>query len=151
MMPKGFVPMLGADGWQLSNVNVLSSAAILASMEVFHKVDPKKLRRKSIALTGYAEYLINLIIEKTGIDARIITPKDPEARGCQLSLALSSLGREVFDYLSKNGVMVDWREPNLSGDQPAIIRLAPVPMYNTFQDVYQFAVKFEEAVNKYHG
>ena len=151
MMNKGFLPMLGADGWQLSNVNVLASAAILGSMEVFHKVDPRKLRKKSIDLTGYAEYLINLIIEKTGIGAKIITPSDPTARGCQLSLALSSIGKDVFDFLSENGVMVDWREPNLSSDQPAIIRLAPVPLYNTFQDVYQFALKFEEAVIKFHG
>jgi len=151
LMQKGFVPMLGADGWQLSNVNVLSSAAILASMEVFHKVDPRKLRKKSIELTGYAEYLINLIIDKTSIDAKIITPSDPDSRGCQLSLALKSIGKEVFDYLSDHGIMVDWREPNLSGDQPAIIRLAPVPLYNTFQDVYQFGVKLEEAVSKTNG
>lgn len=151
MMHKGFMPMLGADGWQLSNVNVLSSAAILGSMEVFHKVDPRKLSKKSVALTGYAEYLINLIIEKTGIEAKIITPSDPTARGCQLSLALTSIGKEVFDFLSENGIMLDWREPNLSSDQPAIIRLAPVPLYNTFQDVYQFALKFEEAIIKFHG
>jgi len=151
LMQKGFVPMLGADGWQLSNINVLPSAAILASLEIFHKVDFKKLRRKSLLLTGYAEFLINSIIEKTGAKAQIITPTKPDARGCQLSLALEEHGREVFDYLSKHGVMVDWREPNMTATQPAIIRMAPIPLYNTFNDVYQFAVKLEEALSEKHG
>ena len=151
LMQKGFVPMLGADGWQLSNVNVLSSAAILASMEVFHKVDPRKLRKKSILLTGYAEYLIKVIIDKTNIKAKIITPSDPESRGCQLSLAMQEHGKEIFNFLAKHGVMADWREPNLSSDQPAIIRIAPVPLYNTFNDVYQFAIRFEEAIVEIDG
>ena len=143
--------MLGADGWQLSNVNVLSSAAILASMEVFHKVDPRKLRKKSFLLTGYAEYLINLIIDKTNIKAKIITPSDPESRGCQVSLAMQEHGKEIFNFLANHGVMADWREPNLSSDQPAIIRIAPVPLYNTFNDVYQFAIRFEEAIVEIDG
>ena len=151
LMQKGFVPMLGADGWQLSNVNVLPSAAILASLEIFHKVDFNKLRRKSLLLTGYAEYLINLIIKSTGSKAKIITPSNPDERGCQLSLALHENGREVFEYLAKHGIMVDWREPNMSATQPAIIRLAPVPLYNTFTDVYEFAVKLEEALKVKNG
>ena len=151
LMQKGFVPMLGADGWQLSNVNVLPSAVILASLEIFHKVDFKKLRHKSQQLTGYSEYLINLIIKNTGAKAKIITPVDPEARGCQLSLAMEEGGREVFEFLSKHGIIVDWREPNMAATQPAIIRLAPVPLYNTFTDVYEFAVKLEEALKTNHG
>ena len=151
LMQKGFVPMLGADGWQLSNVNVLPSAAILASLEIFHKVDFNKLRRKSLLLTGYTEYLINLIIKKTGVAAKIITPANPEERGCQLSLAMEEHGSEVFEYLSKHGIVVDWREPNIAATQPAIIRLAPVPLYNTFTDVYEFAVKLEEALKIKHG
>ena len=146
MMQKGFVPMLGADGWQLSNVNVLSAAAIMASMEVLHKVDPRKLRRKSLALTGYAEFLINTIIAKTGARATIITPANPAERGCQLSLAIEDDGHQVFAHLTRHGIVVDWREPNLTDGQPGVIRLAPVPLYNTFTDVYEFAVKFEQAL-----
>jgi kynureninase len=146
MMQKGFVPMLGADGWQLSNVNVLPSAAILGALEIFHKVDFKKLRRKSQLLTGYAEFLINAVIEKTAVDAKIITPTSPEERGCQLSLALRESGKDIYHHLMEHGVMVDWRESNMLNDQPAIIRLAPVPMYNTFRDVHEFAVVLEEAL-----
>ncbi len=145
MMKKGFVPMLGADGWQLSNVNVLSAAAIIASMEVFHKVDPRKLRRKSIQLTGYAEYLINEVIRQSGLQAEVITPADPEERGCQLSLAFGEKGRAVYEHLSAQGIIVDWREPYLAGE-PGVIRLAPVPLYNTFTDVYQFGLKLAEAI-----
>lgn len=151
LMQKGFVPMLGADGWQISNVNVLPSAAILASLEIFHKVDFKKLRRKSLLLTGYMEYLLKIIIKSTGVKAKVITPVNPEERGCQLSLAMEEHGREVFEYLSKEGIRVDWREPNMAATQPAIIRLAPVPLYNTFTDVYEFAVKLEEAIRINHG
>ncbi len=146
MMRKGFVPMLGADGWQLSNVNVLSAAAVMASMEVLHKVDPRKLRRKSLALTGYAEYLINTLVAETGAKARIITPENPEERGCQLSLAIEEQGNKVFEQLTRHGIVVDWREGNLADGRPGVIRLAPVPLYNTFTDVYEFAVKLEAAL-----
>ena len=143
--------MLGADGWQLSNANVLPSAAILASLEIFHKVDFNKLRSKSLLLTGYTEYLIKQIIEKSGVKAKIITPDNPEERGCQLSLSMFEHGREVFEYLSEHGIVVDWRESNMAATQPAIIRLAPVPLYNSFTDVFEFSVKLEEALSKTHG
>jgi kynureninase len=151
LMQKGFVPMLGADGWQLSNVNVLPSAAILASLEIFHKVDFSKLRRKSLLLSGYAEYLINQVIDNSGMKAKIITPNNPEERGCQLSLAMYEHGREIFEYLSNHGIIVDWREPNMTATQPAIIRLAPVPLYNTFTDVFEFTVKLEEGIKVNNG
>lgn len=146
MMQKGFVPMPGADGWQLSNVNVLPSAAILGSLEVFHLVNFNLLRKKSIGLTGYAEYLINKVIEKTRVDAKIITPENVSERGCQLSLAIYKGGKDVFDYLTAKGIAVDWRESNLNELQPAIIRLAPVPLYNTFTEVYNFAVCLQESL-----
>jgi len=148
MMQKGFMPLLDSDGWQLSNVNVLSTAAIMASMEVFHKVDPRKLRMKSINLTGYAEYLINEIIIRTGITAEIITPTQPEERGCQLSLSLPKHGHTIFEYLTHHDIMVDWREPNRSMSQPGVIRIAPVPLYNTFTDVFILAQKLEEAITQ---
>ena len=151
LMQKGFVPMAGADGWQLSNVNVLPAAAILASLEIFGKVDFNDLRKKSLNLTGYAEFLINQVIDKTGVNARIITPANPDERGCQLSIALQDKGKQVFDYLTGQGIILDWRQPDLASSTPAIIRLAPVPLYNTYSDVYEFALKLEEALTSTHG
>ncbi len=151
LMKKDFVPMPGADGWQLSNVNILPSAAILASLEIFHKVDEKKLRRKSMLLTGFLEYLINQIVDNSAIKGKIITPDDPDERGCQLSLALEENGRAIFEHLAKHGIVTDWRESNIAVTQPAIIRLAPVPLYNTFTNIYMFGVKFEEALSIDHG
>jgi len=127
---KGFDPMPGADGWQLSNVNVLSSAAHLASLEIFDEVGMSALIEKSKLLTGYLEFLLNSI-NKDAEKVNIITPSDPEERGCQLSLFILNNGKKVFEELSENGVVTDWREPN-------VIRVAPVPLYNTFSDIYHF-------------
>lgn len=130
-MKKGFQPMPGADGWQLSNVNVISTAAHLAALELFDEVGIEKLRKKSLKLTGYLEFLIKDIAGDSGI-FEIITPSDPEQRGCQLSIFFHKDGRRLFDALAAAGVIADWREPN-------VIRIAPVPLYNRFEDVYQFA------------
>ncbi|WP_421978078.1 kynureninase [Roseivirga seohaensis] len=130
-MKKGFQPMLGADGWQLSNVNVISTASHLAALELFDEVGIEKLRKKSLKLTGYLEFLIKDIAGDSGI-FEIITPSDPEQRGCQLSIFFHKDGRRLFDALAAAGVIADWREPN-------VIRIAPVPLYNRFEDVYQFA------------
>ncbi|OEK05883.1 kynureninase [Roseivirga misakiensis] len=139
-MTKGFKPMTGADGWQLSNVNVLSSAAHLASLEIFDKVGVNALREKSLLLTGYMEFLINELSGEENI-FEIITPKDPESRGCQLSIFCHKNGKMLFDALSSEGVISDWREPN-------VIRVAPVPLYNTFEDVYHFARILKEHIQK---
>ncbi|KYG81065.1 kynureninase [Roseivirga ehrenbergii] len=130
-MKKGFQPMPGADGWQLSNVNVISTASHLAALELFDEVGIEKLRKKSLKLTGYLEFLIKDIAGDSGI-FEIITPSDPEQRGCQLSIFFHKDGRRLFDALAAAGVIADWREPN-------VIRIAPVPLYNCFEDVYQFA------------
>ena len=130
-MKKGFQPMPGADGWQLSNVNVISTASHLAALELFDEVGIEKLRKKSLKLTGYLEFLIKDIAGDSGI-FEIITPSDPEQRGCQLSIFFHKDGRRLFDALAAAGVIADWREPN-------VIRIAPVPLYNRFEDVYQFA------------
>ncbi|WP_323758386.1 kynureninase [Roseivirga sp.] len=130
-MKKGFQPMPGADGWQLSNVNVISTASHLAALELFDEVGIEKLRKKSLQLTGYLEFLIKDIAGDSGI-FEIITPSDPEQRGCQLSIFFHKDGRRLFDALAAAGVIADWREPN-------VIRIAPVPLYNRFEDVYQFA------------
>lgn len=127
-MEKGFVPMPGADGWQLSNVNVISSAAHLASLEIFHSIGMEKLLQKSLKLTGYLEFLINSLQNQ---DVKIITPKSETSRGCQLSIIVKNNGKGVFDMLTQNGVVADWREPE-------VIRVAPVPLYNNFMDVYRF-------------
>ena len=137
-MRKGFIPMSGADGWQLSNVNILASAAHLASLEIFEEVGIEALRKKSIQLTGYLEYLLNeLSFDKEQLE--LITPTDIEARGCQMSLLVNRNGKAIFDKLTKAGVIADWREPN-------VIRIAPVPLYNTYEDVFDFVRILKEAV-----
>ena len=118
----------GAEGWQLSNPAILSMAAIKASLELFRKVGMNKLRMKSINLTGYLEYLI-LQMNNKNID--IITPKDPNQRGCQLSIKLNNSNKILHENLRLNNVITDWRDPN-------VMRCAPVPFYNSYQDVYNF-------------
>ncbi len=137
-MKKGFNPMPGADGWQLSNFPVLSGAAQLASLELFEKAGIKNLRTKSIQLTGFLEFLL------TSIDSHkdyfsIITPRDSKDRGCQLSILMKKNGKKVFNHLTKNGVIADWREPD-------VIRVAPVPMYNTYEEVFSFYGIFKHAL-----
>ncbi|GHN00755.1 kynureninase [Cytophagales bacterium WSM2-2] len=137
-MKKGFRPMPGVDGWQLSNFPVLSGAAQLASLEIFNKVGMKALRKKSLLLTGFLEFLLESI---DGFENHftIITPSDPQARGCQLSILMKKNGKKVFDRITRTGVVADWREPN-------VIRVAPVPLYNTFEEVFSFAQIFANAL-----
>ena len=129
-MKKGFKPMRGAAGWQLSNGTVLTMAVHEAALRIHEAAGGMPaLRRKSELLTGYLEFFIN----RLGLSAEqleIITPADPAQRGCQLSLLVHRNGRDLFEHLMAVGVIGDWREPN-------VIRLAPVPLYNTFEDVYR--------------
>ncbi len=138
-MKKGFMPMTGVDGWQVSNFPILSGAAHLASLELFKKAGIQALRKKSILLTGYLEYLLSAI-DPNQNHFVVITPKKSEERGCQLSLLMKGNGRKIFDRITKAGVVADWREPD-------VIRIAPVPLYNTFQEVYRFSQIFMEALN----
>ncbi|MEL6864289.1 MAG: kynureninase [Bacteroidota bacterium] len=131
LMEKGFVPMKGAAGWQLSNAQIFSFAAHKVGLDLFQEVGMKKLREKSLQLTAYLEAWIKQL-NTEGYPIQIITPSDPAQRGCQLSLWLDEGGRALFDYLMANGVISDWREPGS-------IRMAPVPMYNSFEDIYRFA------------
>jgi len=133
-MPKNFVPQPGAAGWQISNAPVLSMAAHQASLEIFDKAGMKALRKKSEILTGYLEWLI-----KTGMQSPkhknnfvLITPSQKEHRGCQLSIQTKKNGKKLFAKLTKAGVIADWREPD-------VIRVAPVPLYNNFEEVWKFA------------
>jgi kynureninase len=127
-MEKGFLPMTGAAGWQLSNAQIFSFAAHKASLDIFAAAGMDALRAKSIKLTAYLEFLLEDLASK-GLPLQIITPKDPAARGCQLSVIAGAQGKQIFDYLSAQGVICDWREPD-------VIRIAPVPLYNSFADVF---------------
>lgn len=127
-MKKGFVPQPGAAGWQQSNAQIFPMAAHRAAIELFDTAGMDALRKKSIMLTGYLEYLIQ---HNNKNNLRIITPVNSGERGCQLSLLTGENGKQLFDNLTAKGVIADWREPN-------VIRIAPVPMYNTFEDVFRF-------------
>lgn len=127
-MEKGFVPKPTAESWQMSNAPVFNMVAHYASLDIFDKADFNALREKSEAMTGYMEFLLRQI---SHLNFTIITPEDPKRRGAQLSLLFADRGREVFDALSKAGVIADWREPD-------VIRIAPVPLYNTYEDVFRF-------------
>lgn len=131
-MQKGFIPQQGAAGWQMSNAQVLSMAAHRASLAIFDEVGMDKLIAKSKLLTGYLEFLL---LNGKRKDFKIITPEDAAQRGCQLSIVMNENGKKTFDALTQNGVIADWREPD-------VIRVAPVPLYNTFEDVYRFAEIF---------
>ena len=138
-MKKDFQPMPGVDGWQLSNFPVLPGAALLASLEIFQQAGIKNLHMKSIQLTGYLEYLLSEA-NFSGKKFTILTPSEKSERGCQLSIYMNRNGKKVFNALTKAGVIADWREPG-------VIRVAPVPLYNTFEDVFRFAEIFKKALN----
>ena len=135
-MATHFKPIPGAEGWQLSNPPILSLAAIRASLDVFAEAGHMApLREKSVRLTGYLEWLLD---EELGGKVEMITPHDPDRRGCQVSLKLtgrSASGRKMFERLEAAGVTCDWREPD-------VIRLSPVPLYNRFEDCYRFVEIF---------
>lgn len=126
-MDKQFVPQPGAAGWQVSNAPVFSMAMHKAALDIFEEVGMEALRAKSLQLTGYLEFLL-----KDNKNITIITPSDPAQRGCQLSLLTKKDGKALFQKLKDNGIIADWREPD-------VIRVAPVPLYNTFADVYRLA------------
>jgi len=130
-MEKGFIPMQGAQGWQLSNAQILPMAVHRASLELFDEAGMDNLRVKSEKLTGYLEYLIKDV--HVGKDVlEMITPTDPMARGCQISILVKKDARELFNKLMEAGIIVDYREPN-------VIRVAPTPLYNSFEEVYRFS------------
>lgn len=140
LMRKGFRPMQGAAGWQLSNAQIFSFAVHKASLDIFVEAGMPALQQKSEQLTGYLEYLL----QRVDKGFKILTPSDPIQRGCQLSIFTPKNGKKLYDYLNSKGVISDWREDNLSGSnntsgEAGVIRVAPVPLYNSFEDVYRFA------------
>jgi kynureninase len=140
-MGPQFVPTPGAEGWQLSNPPILGLAPLRASLELYDRVGMQALRERSRRLTGYLEKLIHARLDDT---LQIVTPADPVRRGCQLSLRVAGgreHGRALFEYLQANGVLGDWREPD-------VIRISPAPLYNTHNDVLRFAQAVE---NWTHG
>jgi kynureninase len=130
-MPDKFNPIASAEGWQLSNPPILSLAAIRASLSIFDEVGMDKLVSKSIKLTDYLVFLLNSI-ESDRIE--IITPKE---RGCQLSIRVKNGDKKLFDSITVKGVIADWRDPD-------VIRVAPIPLYNSFQDVFKFYTILKE-------
>lgn len=135
-MPRDFAPQSGAAGWQLSNAPVLTMAAFGASLELFTQVGMAALRRKSVALTAFLESCL----AEVGTDRlTVITPSDPDARGCQLSLRVHQGGQALHDELTRRGVFCDFRRPD-------VVRVAPVPLYNRFEDVRFFAQIVRECV-----
>ncbi|MCP4883701.1 MAG: kynureninase [Flavobacteriales bacterium] len=128
LMDENFVPIQGAEGWQMSNETVLSMAALKASLEIFEEVGMTALIEKSRILTGYLEFLIE---ELRSDRIQIITPKQADARGAQLSIRVINSDKSLFRAISHKGVIADWREPD-------VIRIAPAPLYNNFSDVFRF-------------
>ena len=128
-----FVPRLGADGWQVSNPPIMAMAPIKASLDIFDEVGMAALRAKSQALTGYLQFLIECENDGRGPQRyEVITPREPDRRGCQLSILAHDKPKALFEALVAEGVVCDFREPN-------VVRVAPVPLYNTFHEVWRFA------------
>jgi kynureninase len=137
-MRNEFDLMPGAEGWQLSNPAILSMAAIRASLDIFQAAGMDSLRKKSLLLTGFLEFLLDELNEKK---IHIITPRDPKERGCQLSIQVRSADKDLHTRLTKAGVISDWREPD-------VIRVAPAPLYNNFVEVYTFVKRLKRILNE---
>ena len=131
LMEPEFVPMQSAEAWQMSNAPVFNMAIHLASLEIFKEATMGRLWAKSRRLTDYLEFIVQEVAKETGTQLEIITPEEHHRRGCQLSIVAHGQGRKLFDAITEAGVIADWREPN-------VIRIAPVPLYNSFEDVYRF-------------
>jgi kynureninase len=138
-MPEDFLPLPGAEGWQLSNPSILAAAPLIASLDLFERAGQAQLHEKSLALTAFLDTQLR---DRLGDSLTILTPAAPAARGCQLSLRLhreSTEARAVHTALTAAGLVCDWREPD-------VIRVAPVPLYNTFRDVADFVLALEAAL-----
>ncbi|MEO9257500.1 MAG: kynureninase [Crocinitomicaceae bacterium] len=140
-MKPGFNPIKGAEGWQLSNAPVFGMAIHLASLDIFEEVGMEALRAKSEKLVAYLEFLIQQVSENSKtVNFEIITPKEKDKRGSQLSILVHGEGKSLFDKLTAEGVIADWREPN-------VIRIALAPLYNSFTDAYHFARILEKSTH----
>jgi len=138
-MERTFKPMPTAEAWQVSNAPVFSMAVHRVALEQFDRAGIANLRAKSEQLTAYLEFVIAEAAKATGTNLEVITPNDPAQRGAQLSILAHGHGKGLFDELTRLGVVADWREPN-------VIRVAPVPMYNSFEDVWRFGEILTECI-----
>ncbi|PCI99208.1 MAG: kynureninase [Flavobacteriales bacterium] len=142
LMEKGFKPMKTAEAWQMSNAPVLSMAAHKAAIDIFDEVGMDKLLKKQKLISGYLEFIVddvNESLSSSNKSLEIITPRDWKERGCQVSVIAHGFGKSLFDELTAEGVITDWREPNA-------IRMAPIPLYNSFEDIYRFGEILKEAL-----
>lgn len=141
-MEKDFIPIPTAEGWQLSNAPVLSMAAHKASLDIFKEAGMDNLVQKGRELSNYLLYILDEINKASAEKVmEIITPVKESEKGCQVSMLMLQNGKNVFEALKKHGVLADWREPN-------VIRVAPVPLYNTFEDVFRFGEMISKVVYK---
>jgi len=138
-MERTFKPMPTAEAWQVSNAPVFSMAVHRVALEQFDRAGIANLRAKSEQLTAYLEFVLTEVAKDTGTNLEIITPSDTAQRGSQLSILAHGHGKGLFDELTRRGVVADWREPN-------VIRVAPVPMYNSFEDVWRFGEVLTECL-----
>ncbi len=131
-MNKDFMPMATAEGWQLSNAPVLSMAAHKASLDIFAEAGMDTLITKSKLLSNYLLFILEEINATTSPRIlQVISPTNEEEKGCQVSMLMLRNGKNIFEALKKHGVLADWREPD-------VIRIAPVSLYNSFEDVFRF-------------
>ena len=138
-MERTFRPMPTVEAWQVSNAPVLSMAVHRVALEQFDRAGMAALRAKSEQLTSFLAFILAAVQQDTGAHLEVITPEDPVQRGCQLSVLAHGHGRALFNRITEWGVVADWREPN-------VIRMAPVPMYNSFEDVYRFGEVLTECL-----
>ena len=142
LMAPEFIPEPDANAWQISNAPILSLAPYLSSLDMFSKVGMEAIIKKRNKIVSYLEFVLKDIANKTNSNFEIITPTNQEERGTQLSVFLHNYGRELFDYLMENGVFVDWREPN-------VIRLAPAPLYTSYEDIFKFGEILKCGISDY--
>jgi len=140
-MEPGFDPIESAEAWQMSNAPVLSMAAHKAALDIFVEAGMSAMREKSLLLTGYLEFIVDQVRNTTGVQLQILTPANPNERGCQLSIVVPGAKKQLVKDLAERGIVVDWREPN-------VIRMAPVPLYNSFEDIFTFGEVFTEFLKK---
>jgi kynureninase len=135
-MREPYQTMAGAEGWQISTPTILAMAAIKASLEIFNAAGMKELCNKSALLTGYLEFLLQDLNSKK---IKIITPKDVQSRGCQISIEINNPDKDFHKKLTNLGVITDWRDPN-------VIRCAPTPLYNSFTDIFLFVKNLKQLI-----
>lgn len=134
-----FQPVPGAEGWQLSNPPILAMAPLRASLQTFMEAGMERLRGKSERLTGYLEFLLDGINADLGDPLAILTPREPASRGCQLSIRVAGGAERLREHLEARRCVCDYRRPD-------VIRVAPVPLYNTFDDVRHLAAALREGL-----